>query len=346
MKNSTPLVSVVLPIFNVDDYLDQSVSSILNQTYKNLEVILVDDGSEDSCPEKCDHWAARDSRIRVIHKQNQGLGMARNSGIEVASGDYICFFDSDDFVDSIAIEQCVSRAMRDQSDFVIFGMRSVSTDGCTVLGEVVPRCPKTVFDGDEVRSVFLPFYIGPNWETGENWCLMASACACFIDRQLLIESNFKFVSERELISEDVYSMLGLFRYVCRVSVIDRAFYNYRVNPVSLTHVFRFDRLQRIKEFYLACIRLANEAEFSSVVLDRLMEPYASFVIAALKDLAKSNEANDVIVRQFLYLATDEVFKNVANELCKYRHLDIKRRILFRLIERKWITCALMLCRLR
>ena len=86
------LVSVVLPIYNVEKYLDRCIESVINQTYKNLEILLVDDGSPDSCPQKCEEWAKKDERIKVIHKTNAGLGYARNTGIENASGEYICFF--------------------------------------------------------------------------------------------------------------------------------------------------------------------------------------------------------------------------------------------------------------
>ena len=92
------LISVVLPVYHTERYLDRCVTSVVNQTYSNLEIILVDDGSPDRCPQMCDEWAKKDSRIRVVHKQNAGLGMARNSGIEAATGEYICFFDSDDYV--------------------------------------------------------------------------------------------------------------------------------------------------------------------------------------------------------------------------------------------------------
>ena len=92
------LISVIVPVYKVEKYLDQCINSIVNQTYRNLEVILVDDGSPDGCPQLCDAWAKKDSRISVIHKENQGIGMARNTGMDHASGAYICFFDSDDFI--------------------------------------------------------------------------------------------------------------------------------------------------------------------------------------------------------------------------------------------------------
>ena len=94
-----PLISVIIPVYNVEEYLDECVQSVLNQTYKNLEVILVDDGSPDRCPQMCDEYAKVDNRVKVVHKQNGGLSDARNAGLEIATGDYIGFIDSDDFIE-------------------------------------------------------------------------------------------------------------------------------------------------------------------------------------------------------------------------------------------------------
>ena len=99
MKNK-PLISVIVPIYNVEKYLQKCVDSILNQTYENLEIILVDDGSTDNCPKICDCYQKKDKRIRVIHKENGGLSDARNCGLDIAKGEYIGFVDSDDFIDS------------------------------------------------------------------------------------------------------------------------------------------------------------------------------------------------------------------------------------------------------
>lgn len=93
-----PLISVIVPVYKVEQYLDECVQSIINQTYKNLEIILVDDGSPDRCPEMCDEYARQDSRIKVIHKPNGGLSSARNVGIDIARGEYIGFVDSDDYI--------------------------------------------------------------------------------------------------------------------------------------------------------------------------------------------------------------------------------------------------------
>lgn len=104
-KNLSPLISVIVPIYKVEDYLNECVESIINQTYNNIEIILVDDGSPDNCPRICDEWARRDSRIRVIHKKNGGLSSARNVGVENAKGEYISFIDSDDTILPEFLEQ-------------------------------------------------------------------------------------------------------------------------------------------------------------------------------------------------------------------------------------------------
>ena len=125
------VVSVVLPIYNVEKYLNRCVKSVVNQSYKNLEIILVDDGSPDNCPTLCEDWAKKDSRIKVVHKENAGLGYARNTGIENATGEYICFFDSDDYIALDAIEKAYSLAIKEKSDIVVFGFCDVKSNGET-----------------------------------------------------------------------------------------------------------------------------------------------------------------------------------------------------------------------
>ena len=98
------LISVVVPIYNVENYIKKCVDSILSQTYKNLEIILVDDGSPDNCPQICDEYAQKDNRIKVIHKENGGLSDARNAGIDISKGKFITFIDSDDYIEKDYVE--------------------------------------------------------------------------------------------------------------------------------------------------------------------------------------------------------------------------------------------------
>ncbi len=94
-----PLISIIIPVYNVEKYLDKCVESVVNQTYKNLEILLVDDGSPDNCPQMCDAWAEKDGRVKVMHVENNGVAEARNKALEAAEGDYIGFVDSDDWIE-------------------------------------------------------------------------------------------------------------------------------------------------------------------------------------------------------------------------------------------------------
>ena len=132
---SQPLISVIVPIYKVEEYLDRCVESIVNQTYKNLEIILVDDGSPDNCPQMCDFWAEKDSRIKVVHKENGGLSDARNAGMPFAIGDVVSFIDSDDWVELDMFEKMLSRMQKDNSDIVSCGVKWVEEDG-TVIRDV------------------------------------------------------------------------------------------------------------------------------------------------------------------------------------------------------------------
>lgn len=113
-----PLISVIVPVYKVEAYLDKCISSIVNQTYQNLEIILVDDGSPDHCPAMCDSWAAKDSRIDVIHKENGGSAQARNVALDIANGTYIAFADSDDMMNADMIHSLYDVATTQDADIV------------------------------------------------------------------------------------------------------------------------------------------------------------------------------------------------------------------------------------
>lgn len=124
-----PLISVIVPVYKVEQYLDRCIESIVNQTYRNLEIILVDDGSPDNCPAMCDAWAKKDSRIRVIHKANGGLSDARNAGMAIATGELIGFVDSDDWIAPEMYQLLYENMRQNDSDISACGVQMVWEDG-------------------------------------------------------------------------------------------------------------------------------------------------------------------------------------------------------------------------
>ena len=122
------LISIIVPVYKVETYLDKCVQSIVDQTYTNLEIILVDDGSPDNCPAMCDAWAKRDSRIKVVHKENGGLSDARNAGMDILSGDYIAFIDSDDYIAPEMLALLYAALQADDSDIAACSVMKVYED--------------------------------------------------------------------------------------------------------------------------------------------------------------------------------------------------------------------------
>lgn len=116
------LISIIVPVYNVEEYLDKCVESIVDQTYKNLEIILVDDGATDNSGKLCDEWAKKDDRIRVVHKENGGLSSARNAGLDIATGDYIGFVDSDDYISSVMYERLLKIINEHDADIACCGV--------------------------------------------------------------------------------------------------------------------------------------------------------------------------------------------------------------------------------
>lgn len=343
MKQS--LVSIVLPIYGVEKYLDRCVNSVVNQTYRNLEIIMVDDGSRDNCPAICERWAAKDSRIKVIHKENAGLGMARNTGIENATGDYICFFDSDDYVAPNTIEMTLTLAQREQSDIVIFGLANVDATG-HVVNQIIPQTDQVTCCGAAVQTEFLPDLIA-TVPGGRRKNLYMSACVCLYSMDMIRRSGWRFASEREIISEDVYSLLCLYKHVNRVSVLPEALYFYCENGASLSRSYRKDRFDRICHFHHRSVSKARELGYNEVVVGRFQGVFVSFVTAAMKAIMKADcsEAEKIT----------ELKKIVKSEYIRSFHWDLrmstgtKKRKIFELCLRKqwfWLCFAFLkaICR--
>ena len=143
--NSQPKISVIVPVYKTEGLLDRCVESIVGQTYKNLEIILVDDGSPDNCPAMCDEWAEKDSRIRVIHKENGGVSSARNAALDIATGDYIGFVDSDDWIEPEMYSSLIQKISESGKNIALCSYYAVEISGeryecrCVVDKEVLDK---------------------------------------------------------------------------------------------------------------------------------------------------------------------------------------------------------------
>lgn len=333
------LVTVVVPIYNVEPYLDRCINSIVGQTYRNLEIILVDDGSPDNCPKMCDEWAQKDRRIRVVHKTNAGLGMARNTGIEHARGEYICFFDSDDYVAPNTIETAYRAAFENRADIAAFGSAMVG-ESHEVLSNQIPK--SCVYEGDEVLQQLLPALMGEDPRTGHDANILFSACCCIFSMELIRRAQWRFVSEREIVSEDVYSLMALYRYVRKAVVLGECFYFYCRNGASLTQSYRADRYARNRHFYLKCLELCKSCGYSDEIVSRCKEPFLCNVISVLKQEAIHYPSPRDAVRHLKTIIDDDVLQQVARAK-KREKTNLKKALLYWSIRHKcyWICYAFL-----
>lgn len=331
------LVSVVVPVYNTEKYLDRCVSSIVGQTYSALEILLIDDGSPDGCPGLCDGWAQKDHRIRVIHKQNEGLGEARNTGIRNARGAYICFFDSDDYVAPDLIEKAMASAKEHGSELICFGMYTVNRRGEVKRG-MIPSARQLVYSQNEVTEVFLPRLVGPDPRTGEGDSITMSACSKLFSMELIRRTGWRFVSEREIISEDFYSLLKLLADMEKVSILPEGLYFYCENQASLTRKYRPERFERVCHFYEEILLLCQRMGYSREVAFRLGVTYLSFVITALKQTAAAEIPAAEKRRGLKDALSNELLQQVLREHRGDR-LALKKRVLFFVMRHRMVAVS-------
>lgn len=234
-----PKVSIIVPVYKVEIYLDRCLSSILSQTFSDFEVVLVDDGSPDNCPQMCDSFAHMDSRVKVIHKQNEGLGMARNSGLDVAEGEYVIFVDSDDWMDINQCESLVNTIEKESADVVLCGHKLVNDEAVLSRFPIGFNC--NLVDGRDLLKKYL---------TG---AINMSVWHGIYRKDFLEQNKLRFISEREIISEDVTFSIPVACTARRVAFIRDDYHNYYVNGNSLSRTYS-------PTMYVDMIKLYNKVK--------------------------------------------------------------------------------------
>lgn len=237
MQDKKKKITIIVPVFDTEDYLEQCVRSLLAQTYSNLEILLIDDGSQDKCPDLCDAYASKDRRIRVIHKKNAGVSSAREVGIQSAYGEYILFVDSDDWIESDTIADCVEMALKNNAGCVMFGyvkeypQRSIPV---TPFGVEFSYDEPTSEEKIHRRIVGLA---GDELKNPQQIDSLSSVCMKLYKTD--VAKKGKIISERVVgTSEDtifnLYALDG-----CKISYINKCFYHYRKsNARSITTQYK------------------------------------------------------------------------------------------------------------
>lgn len=331
------VISIVVPVYKVEKYLDRCMTTLLRQTYKNIEIILVDDGSPDGCPKLCDEYEKKDSRVKVVHKENGGLGLARNSGLDIATGEYIAFVDSDDYVTEDMCEKLMSAATEYHAD-IVYGGIFYDENG------VIKRRPgvqQPVIWKDEAVKDFLLDLIAMKPEEKQDTIIEVSVWKAIFRKRIFDDHSIRFVSEREFISEDIIFDIDYISKARSVVLIPDPVYYYCTNPNSLSKSFRTDRFERTIIMYLEIKRKLEKLYKSEAVEERCDRYLIANARTNMKSIVRHKS---VIGKQAMYEAMDSIYneQEFRNVLRRYpiHKLPLKYMAIAFLMRMK---CRLLLC---
>lgn len=271
------LISIIVPVYNSEKYIEQCITSVLNQCYKKIELILIDDGSTDLSGQICDTYAKKDKRVVVIHQTNQGVSKARNKGVEVSKGNWIMFVDSDDWIDSQLLSK-VGKYLSGEYDIVFFGYRE------TFVNQTVNKAvgsKNSVLLADELNLLILK-NINKNFKLDRSLegIKVSVPWGKVIKKELLTKNDIHFIPD--LYGEDMVYNLYCFKYASKAFFISEAMYNYRQRQVSLYNGYReniekdleyqFDQIQEFvseyksEELYNRALRARKMINYMYIVL--------------------------------------------------------------------------------
>lgn len=228
-----PKVSIIVPIYNVQKYLDRCVTSLVNQTLKDIEIILVDDGSPDACPSLCDQWAKKDQRIKVVHKENGGLSSARNAGLRIVQGEYIGFVDSDDDVELDMYERMYAQAKKYNVDFVMCDYQRIANDKeryIKTLDIEEGYYPKEKI----IHDIYHQLIMKSSIEYGP----LLSVWHCLYRTDFLRIHNFEFDEEVRWSEDNIFSAFVGYYAQSFYYMKNEALYHYYQNDGSITTSYR------------------------------------------------------------------------------------------------------------
>lgn len=241
MMEETDLISIIVPVYNIEQYLVRCVNSILKQTYTKIEIILVDDGSKDSSANLCDDFAKKDKRIKVIHKSNAGLGYARNSGLDIAKGKYIAFIDGDDYIEPNMIANLYNSISENCADTCIGGFKRIlKNQEIEYINPFSGKC----FEGESIINDLVIKMLGKNGNKSSNDYLEMSVWKVLFSNDIICQHNLRFPSERDFISEDIIFDLQYYQYAKKVICNEDVGYCYCDNEGSLTTKYNANRFYK------------------------------------------------------------------------------------------------------
>lgn len=328
------LVSVVVPIYNVEKYINQCIDSILSQDYVNLEIILVDDGSPDNCPKICDEYAKQDSRIKVIHKENGGAGLARCFGIEQAKGEYIMTIDGDDWIDKTTISTAVSKAVETNADCVLFSYTKEYPNSSIITH--VFDSDKSFIDNEAQEKIYRRLFglvgnelIHPEKQENIGPCWMK------LYKREIARKGKCFDTKVIGSSEDTLFNIYALENAKRIEYINEPFYHYRKNPTSITSSYKPNFVSQWNTLFDILEEIIKEKNLGREYAQALNNKIALSVMLGIGFNELENKGNGFFAKKKIikkYLSTER-YKKAINSF-EFKHLPLSWKVFMKLCKHK------------
>lgn len=329
MIKDSELISIVVPVYNVENYIDRCISSLINQDYKNIEILLIDDGSNDSSGMICDSYAKKDERIKVVHGKNEGVSAARNKGIKLAKGDWISFVDSDDWIKNNYISLMHSKAIENRVDYVTCGYYRFSCD----------KVVATINGNGKYEKISSSKYIKKllNVQNGYGFCHM----------KLIKSSIIKSIEfdTTVLVGEDALFNVNLCKKIDEVLILNEPLYYYRLNLNSVVRKYDEDYMLKYKVSMEKMLNYIKENYSNDKGVIQTLNNYIAYhslLVAVNFCCHPLNENKRECLKK---LRSDKIF-SLGIEQSNFDDLSFNRRVSLLMMKNKNYLFLETICRFR
>ena len=287
------IISIIVPVYNIENYLEECIDSLLQQTYEKLEIILVDDGSKDSSGEICDNYAKKDNRITAYHIENSGPSKARNYGLEKATGEYVMFIDSDDWIEKHTLEACYEASHRYDSDIVLFNLCDFNDRD--EIHQIVLNGEERYFEGKQVEYIE-NIMISTHAENPVTTQSIGGPVCKLYKREVL---DGCFFPEEVSFGEDTCFVAQVLQNIKNLVYLNKSFYHRRLLEDSLSQASRTDYAQRRLAFVNWIVQFYKEKKTHDMLNIFCWNSYCVVVNKVIENKKINIREKNKLVREFL-----------------------------------------------
>jgi glycosyltransferase involved in cell wall biosynthesis len=324
VKMDTPKYSILIPVYNVERYIDQCMESVINQTYSDFEVIIIDDGSTDNSGHICDSYGEKDNRIKVYHQKNQGLMISRKNGILRANGEYCLFLDSDDYYDVTLLEEVDRYIGSNQLDLLLFNKRMVYKNDKVKEAPQLAEREFVMVNSEEMLRRMIGTY---KFNSVVNKVVRRKVIVPYLD-DIYIKINY---------AEDMLQSVNFIVLSTKIGILDKTLYNYRINNSSLVH--NKMTVERIIETAQVEDKIHSIIENNSNISKTEMQPFYSNLLSNLLDsLYRLNNLKGLSVQEHIKLLKEAVGNETVGKYIREAdcsRIPIYNRIRLQLLKKEW-----------